>query len=52
MNDKKCLNCKWLEEYKGQYICGCMAELYLIAAYVDPEAKCRFDFAYKQMKGR
>ncbi|MBE7039104.1 MAG: hypothetical protein E7398_00065 [Ruminococcaceae bacterium] len=50
MNDKTCLQCEWLEKHKGQYICGCIAELYLIAARVEPKEKCRFDFAAKKMK--
>ena len=51
MNDKICSRCKWIEKYEGKYICGYIAELYLIAAFVNPQGKCRFDFPTKITEG-
>lgn len=41
--DGKCKNCDWLEIYKGDYICGYVAEVWHIAAKVNPEKSCRKD---------
>ena len=40
MSEKRCENCRWLEYYKGRYICGYIAEIYHIASYRDSKSTC------------
>lgn len=40
---EKCKDCRWLEFYEGRYICGYVAEVYLLARRVDPESACEIN---------
>lgn len=43
MNEQKCKDCKWLDCYKGDYVCGYIAEVYNVASMVDPESPCEIN---------
>ena len=50
--DEKCKNCGWLDLWNGIYICGYVAEVWLIAAEVNPKENCREDIKrFKNRKG-
>ena len=41
MIENQCKDCRWLERYEGEYICGYIADVYLIASKVKPESPCK-----------
>ena len=50
--DGKCKDCDWLEIYKGDYIYGYVAEVWHIAAKVNPQSNCRNGIKkFKRRKG-
>ena len=40
---EKCKDCRWIERYDEGFICGYVAEVYLLARRVEPESACEIN---------